>query len=176
MNTLCQSMIAWIAFVLLLTSCGPNEQAQQEMADLSNKLKTYEQSELLEQKNIAAIKGILNCFATGDTEKLDDFVHPDFLNHLAPEGMQDREGFHEIVRSVGGSFDSFRVDAFIIFAKGDKVAMLDKAYGEKNGHQYGDHLDFHIFRMEDGKMREHWNSFGLSSQRDKMMAFLGSAN
>lgn len=130
--------------------------------------------EAIEQANINAIKNLLKGFSTGNTEQIAELVHEDFKNHHAPEGLQDRAGFGEIVKQVSGifgSFDQFDLKPIHLFAKGDYVAMMDGGTGMKNGQEYK-HVDIHIFKMKDGKMYEHWNSFGLPSQRDILMNFL----
>ncbi len=127
-----------------------------------------------EKANIETITNLLKGFEEGNIEQVNSLVHEDFVNHHAPEGMQDREGFKSIVASVHGafsSFDTFNLSPEHLFAKGDYVAMLDLGEGSKNGKEYR-HRDIHIFIMKDGKMFEHWNSFGLPSASDNLRKFM----
>ena len=127
-----------------------------------------------EQSNIEVIGNLLKAFGTGDTYQLNTLLHNDFKNHNAPEGLQDKKGFHEIVGMVSGafsSFDSIELKPEHLFSKGDMVAMMDTGTGSKNGKEYK-HMDIHIFKMKDGQLFEHWNSFGLPTQRDILMNFL----
>ncbi len=124
-----------------------------------------------EIKNMETIKGILNCFVSGDTEPLDGLVHDSFINHHAPQGMQDKAGFFNIVSNINGMFSSFRVEATHLFAKDNYVSMMDTSYGKLGQGEYS-HVDFHVFIMKDGKMYEHWNSYGLPCARDMMTAFV----
>ena len=127
-----------------------------------------------EKQNMDTILKLLGSFSDGNTNNLDDLIHDEFKNHHAPEGLQDKAGFHEIVKMVHGAFSSFdeiNLTPTHLFTKGEMVAMMDSGSGKKNGNVYL-HKDIHIFRMKDGKMYEHWNSFGLPTQRDVLMDFL----
>lgn len=128
-----------------------------------------------EKHNLETVRRLLRGFADGNLEQIDEIVHEDFTNHHAPEGLQDRDGFRTIVEQVHGAFsalDSFSLEPAQLFARGDHVAMLDIGQGTMAGQTYR-HRDIHIFVMKDGRMFEHWNSFGLPSQRDQLMAFMG---
>ncbi len=129
-----------------------------------------------EKQNITSILGLLAAFGSGNTDKINSYIHKDFVNHMAPEGLKDRSGFHEIVKNVNASFslfDSYDVKPEHIFSKGDYVAMMDVGHGVKNGKEFN-HTDIHIFKMKDGKLFEHWNSFRLPSQEVKLTKFLKS--
>lgn len=134
-------------------------------------------SEITEKRNMTTIRTLLNGFNTGNTEQLNQLVHKDFINHYAADGMRDRAGFHKIVKmvhSIFASFDSLELKPVLLFAKGNFVAMMDVGTGKKNGKTYT-HTDIHIFKMKDGKMIEHWNSFGLPMQKQKLMDFMKAA-
>jgi len=129
-----------------------------------------------EKLNMNTIGKLLEGFGTGNTEQLDELVHDDFMNHHRPEGENDKKGFYEIVKTNHGMFSSFDELEFKmphLFAKGDMVAMMDVINGKKNGKEYN-HVDIHIFRMKDGKMIEHWNSFNLPHQRGILIKFMES--
>lgn len=131
-----------------------------------------------ERQNMDTIASLLQSFGTGNTDKLGELIHDDFKNHHAPEGLQDKAGFYEIVKMVNGAFSSFDemdLKSNQLFAKGDSVAMMDLGTGKRKGKLYT-HKDIHIFKMKDGKMYEHWNSFGLPTQRDILMNFLEETN
>ncbi len=124
-----------------------------------------------EKRNVETITRLVKGFASGNTAQIDKLVHPDFVNHHAPEGLRDRAGFHEIVKQVHSafsSFDEFALEPTHVFSKGDYVAMMDQGGGKRKGKPYT-HVDIHIFIMKDGMMFQHWNSFGLPCQRDILM-------
>ena len=127
-----------------------------------------------EQRNMDTILSLVSNFNVGHTDILDDLIHDDFKNHHGREGLQDKAGFYEIVKTISAAFstmEGFKVTPIHLFAKGDMVAMMDVGEGTKNGRAYR-HKDIHIFRMKDGKMYEHWNSFGLPCHKDMLMKFM----
>ncbi len=137
---------------------------------------TTEQYTETEKKNMETVRRLLHGFADGNVEQIDELVHKNFTNHNAPEGLQDRDGFRTIVERAHGAFstfDTFKLNPVQLFAKDDHVAMMDVGEGSKDGRPYC-HADIHLFVMKDGKMFEHWNSFGLPSQHDQLMTFLGA--
>jgi len=72
-------------------------------------------------------------------------------------------------------FDSLELQPEILFAKDDMVAMMDTGTGMRNGKTYT-HNDIHIFKMKDGQMFEHWNSFNLPKQQEVLMDFMHESN
>ena len=131
-----------------------------------------------ENQNLETIGRLLQGFMTGDTDQIENLVQDDFVNHNAPEGLQDKAGFKEIVKMIHqtfSSFDELDLRPAHLFAKGDMVAMMDVGTGKRNGKTYT-HQDIHIFKMKDGKMAEHWNSFGLACQRDLLIKFMEETN
>lgn len=174
-----KALLSLGVIALLLSSC--NQEAHQEEIDkmvnekVEAKLKELESKPTkTEQQNLEAIGKLLEGFKTGSTDQINELVHDDFVNHNAPEGVQNKEGFKQIVKQVHGifsSFDKLDLKPEQMFAKGNMVAMMDTGIGERNGKTYT-HMDIHIFEMKDGKMFKHWNSFGLPSQRDLLIKFM----
>jgi len=131
-----------------------------------------------EQKNIEVIGKLLQGFTTGNTDQVDTLVHYDFINHNAPEGVRDKQGFKEIIKMVHGTFSQFDeldLKPEVMFAKGDMVAMMDTGGGKRNSKTYR-HDDIHVFKMKDGQMFEHWNSFNLPCQREVLMNFMENSD
>ncbi|MGI9551313.1 MAG: ester cyclase [Aurantibacter sp.] len=124
-----------------------------------------------EKKNIEVIGRLLQGFTTGNTDQVDELIHDDFVNHNAPEGVKDKQGFKEIIKMVYGTFSQFDeldLKPQILFAKDDQVALMDTGIGAYRGKTYR-HDDIHVFIMKDGQLFEHWNSFNLPCQRDVLM-------
>ncbi|MGB5818089.1 MAG: ester cyclase [Saonia sp.] len=124
-----------------------------------------------EKKNIEVIGRLLQGFTSGNTDQVDELIHDDFVNHNAPEGAKDKQGFKEIIKMVHGTFSQFDeldLKPQILFAKDDQVALMDTGAGKFKGKSYR-HNDIHIFKMKDGQLFEHWNSFNLPCQRDALM-------
>ena len=110
-------------------------------------------------------------FTTGNTEQVDELIHDDFVNHNAPEGVKDKQGFKEIIKMVYSTFSQFDeldLKPQVLFAKEDQVAMMDTGSGKYKEKAYR-HDDIHVFKMKDGQLYEHWNSFNLPCQRDVLM-------
>lgn len=132
-----------------------------------------------ELKNIESIRKILmQGFQQGDTTVIDEVVHDDYIDHYVTPEINNKAGFKEIVKMVNGAFSQFdelNLKPEVIFAKSDFVAMMDTGGGKKNGKEYR-HVDIHIFRFENGLLREHWNSFNLPVQREVLMQFLQESN
>ncbi len=173
-----------VIFILLIVGSSmiacqqaPSEQTISKMVSERVEARIAE-SEAIEKSNLETIGKLLQGFSTGNTDQINELVHEDFKNYHAPEGLQDRAGFHEIVKQVSstfGSFDELDLKPAHLFAKGDYVAMMDVGSGVRNGKEYS-HVDIHIFKLKDGKMYEHWNSFGLPSQRDILLKFMQESN
>lgn len=124
-----------------------------------------------EKKNVDVIGRLLQGFTTGNTNQVDELIHDDFVNHNAPEGVNDKQGFKEIIKMVYGTFSQFDeldLKPQVLFAKNDQVAMMDIGTGMYKGKHYR-HDDIHVFKMKDGQLYEHWNSFNLPCQRDVLM-------
>ncbi len=137
-----------------------------------------ENSEEKEKQHINTIGQLLQGFMTGNTDQVDDLVHDGFINHNAPEGLRDKKGFKEIIKMVYSTFsqfDNLDLKPEVLFAKDDMVAMMDTGFGLRNGKEYR-HDDIHVFKMKEGKMFEHWNSFNLPCQRDILTKFMEESN
>ncbi len=175
MRVLCVLLL--VGSSMMACQQAPSEQAISKMVEEQVEARLAE-IEATEKANMETIGKLLQGFSSGDTEQINELVHADFKNYHAPEGLQDRAGFHEIVKQVNGifgSFDEIDLKPAHLFAKGDYVAMMDVGSGTRNGKEYS-HVDIHIFKLKDGKMYEHWNSFGLPSQRNILMKFIEESN
>lgn len=78
-----------------------------------------------EQNDIEAIGQLLEGFTAGKTDQFDTLVPYALVNHIAPEGEQDKMGFKEIIKMVHGIFSPFdHLDhkPEVLFVKGDMVA------------------------------------------------------
>ena len=131
-----------------------------------------------EKKNLEVIGRLLEGFTTGNTDQVDELIHDDFINHNAPEGVKDKQGFKEIIKMVYGTFSQFselNLKPEVLFAKDDQVALMDTGTGTFKGKVYR-HDDIHVFKMKDGQLFEHWNSFNLPCQKDVLMHLIEESN
>ena len=115
-------------------------------------------------------------FNRGDVDAVEQFVHPQFLNHEAarhrPRGP---EGMRHTIEWLHAAFADLHLAVDDVIAEHDKVAARVTMTGHHTGRLMGmpatgrsfsvQHI--HIFRLADGKLVEHWanrNDLGLISQ------------
>jgi predicted ester cyclase len=105
-------------------------------------------------------------FARGNLDAADELVHPEFVNHEAPPGApQGPEGLKQTVGWLRGLWGDMVADIEDEICEGDKVV----ARVTMHGHHLGEFLgrpatgkpfavkQIHIWRLEDGKVIEHWS-------------------
>jgi predicted ester cyclase len=105
-------------------------------------------------------------FAKGNLDAADELVHPDFVNHEAPPSApQGPEGLKQTVSWLRGLWGDMVFDIEDEICDGDKVV----ARVTMHGHHVGEFLgreptgkpfatkQIHIWRLEDGKVIEHWS-------------------
>jgi predicted ester cyclase len=117
--------------------------------------------------NIQITRRVLEeLFDKGNFDALDELIHPDFVNHEAPPGNpQGPEGLKETVSWLRGLWGPMRAEIEDEICEGDKVVarvtMRGRHLGEflgkaPTGKEYAvEHI--HIWRLEEGKVIEHWS-------------------
>jgi predicted ester cyclase len=105
-------------------------------------------------------------FEEGDLDAIDELVHPEFVNHEAPpSNPQGHEGLKETVEWLRGLWGPMRFEIEDEIAEGDKmvarVVMHGKHVGEflgraPTGKEFAT-KQIHVYRVEDGKVIEHWS-------------------
>ncbi|MDX3245822.1 nuclear transport factor 2 family protein [Streptomyces sp. ME18-1-4] len=105
------------------------------------------------QKAVAAgvLKGV---FERGDTEVVDRFVRPDYIQHnpLAPDGAQTLKN---LAVSVHQQFPDAKYDIRRVISEGDLVLVHSNVVltpGTRGS------AVFDIFRFQGGKIAEHWDA------------------
>src|SRR6476659_3453950 len=92
-------------------------------------------------------------------------VTPDYVDHEAPPGTPaGPEGANAVLRWLRGAFDDLSYEILDAFADGDRVAMRVATRGTHTGEFMGraatgrqfDVESIHIYRIENGKVAEHW--------------------
>ena len=119
-----------------------------------------------QQQNMNRVRALAEqVFSAGRLELVDELVHPDFHDYSAPEGLRDRDGFRQIVQFWRMNTSKFQVKVVKIFATDEWVGMVDETSGVHDRNEIfgvapnGASFAFeavHAFRMQEGKMREHW--------------------
>jgi predicted ester cyclase len=105
-------------------------------------------------------------FEHGKLEVLDELVHPKFVNHEAPEGSpQGPDGLKQTVSWLRGIWGDMRAEIKDEITDDDKVVARVIMHGRHVGEFLGRQptgkeyaaQQIHIWRIEDGKVIEHWS-------------------
>lgn len=111
--------------------------------------------------------GVGRVFTTLDPDVARQYIHPNFVDHEASEGVGGGpEGYLATARYMNQAFTDATWMPEQIFASGDRYAMSLKFSGVHSGDFMGvpgtgrrvnvSHL--HFFRVEDGMAIEHWGA------------------
>jgi predicted ester cyclase len=100
-----------------------------------------------------------------DPDALDEFMAPDYFNHMAVSGHQHGvEGAKHVQRWLEATFANPEFHVEDIVADGDMVAIRGTASGTHEGEFFGhpptgkrfSAEQVHWFRLADAKVVEHW--------------------
>jgi predicted ester cyclase len=118
-------------------------------------------------QNKQLTRGVLEeMFDRGNLEAADELVHPGFVNHEAPPGNpQGPEGLKETVGWLRGLWGPMHFDVEDEICEGDKVVARVVMHGRHVGEFLGNAPtgkeftteQIHIWRVEEGKVIEHWS-------------------
>jgi predicted ester cyclase len=111
--------------------------------------------------------GVGMVFSSLDKTAAEKYIHPDFVDHEASEGIGGGpEGYLATARYMNNAFSDAVWMPLVAFATGDKYAMAMEFSGVHTGEFLGvqptgkkvnvRHL--HFFRVQDGKAIEHWGA------------------
>jgi predicted ester cyclase len=121
----------------------------------------------MSEENKAICRRVLDeLFDQGNLGAVDELIHPDFVNHEAPpDNPQGPEGLVETVSWLRGIWGPMRSEISDEIAEGDKVVFRITVHGRHvgeflgrppTGKEYAAE-QIHIYRLEDGKLIEHWS-------------------
>jgi predicted ester cyclase len=105
-------------------------------------------------------------FEKGNLGAADELIHPDFVNHEAPpDNPQGPEGLKETVSWLRGLWGPMRADIDDVICEDDKVVARVTMHGKHLGEFLGQEPtgkefaaeQIHIYRIDDGKVIEHWS-------------------
>ena len=111
-----------------------------------------------------------------DLSKLEEFLAADFVSHSTPPGLAPGiEGVKQMVSIFHTAFPDMAGTVDDVIVEGDKVAVRFTATGTHQGEFFGipptgkviKSTGINIFRIEAGKIVEHWNNaddLGLMQQ------------
>jgi steroid delta-isomerase-like uncharacterized protein len=120
------------------------------------------------EQNKALVRLLLeDDISKGDQAVMERIIHPDFLDHTNPPGMQHGlAGHRAIVTLFRAAFPDQWWQIEDLVAEGDKVVARTTMRGTHLGDFFGIAATgrkvtlpgVHIMRIADGKIAEHWGS------------------
>ena len=92
-----------------------------------------------------------------------------FIHHFRTPLPAGLEGFKQVGRMMNGAFPNVVVREEDLIASGDKVVERSSATATHKGSLMGEKptnkriswTEIHIYRVQDGKIREHWVEFAM---------------
>jgi predicted ester cyclase len=105
-------------------------------------------------------------FEKGNLGEADKLIHPEFVNHEAPpDNPQGVEGIKETITWLRGLWGPMRADVEDMICEGDRVVARVTMHGRHLGEFLGRPptgkefatKQIHIWRLEDGRVIEHWS-------------------
>ena len=129
-----------------------------------------------EKENKETVKRFCkDVFVDHDFSNIDQYMRDDYIQHNA-DVPQGKAGFLQFFRDTFKAMPDFRYTLKEIIAEGDLVWMYCTTTGTHTGGEWlgikptGNRLDFNVvdmFRLQDGKIAEHWDvadTYSLFSQ------------
>ena len=121
--------------------------------------------ERIEDLKTIARRSLEESFANGDVEGFRAAIHPDCVNHEAPEGSdQGVDGMVRTMLWLKEAFSDRRYEIHQVIGEGDTVVVHCTFSGRHTGEFMGiaptnrpfAFRQVHIVRFQDGKGIEHW--------------------
>ncbi len=112
-----------------------------------------------------AVRLQLDYYGAGRYDLAEQAVTPDFVDHEAPPGTpRGPEGANAVLRWLRGAFGDLSYEIKDAFGEGDRVAIRLTTRGTHTGEFMGKPATgrrfeieaIHIYRIEDGRVAEHW--------------------
>jgi predicted ester cyclase len=137
------------------------------------------------QRNKAVVRRITEAYNSGDTGIIDEFIHPNILDHsqkfMGPAedisaAFRGFEGVKRQIESFSEQFPDVNFEEESITAEGDMVVLRWKMTGTNQGPIFGrgptgkriTHHGVEFVRLEDGKIIEHSDSADPFGFLDKL--------
>jgi predicted SnoaL-like aldol condensation-catalyzing enzyme len=126
-------------------------------------------------------------FVNHDLSRLDNYMRDDYIQHN-PDVPQGKKGFTEFFKNTFKAIPDFRYTLNKIVVDGDLVMIYCRTTGTHTGGEWlgkqasGNKLDFNvvdIFRIQDGKIAEHWDvadTFSLFRQLGIIERFMSRSD
>jgi steroid delta-isomerase-like uncharacterized protein len=131
----------------------------------------------MSEENKVAVRKLYDAINAGDISSLGDSMTDDFVEHEDQPGLApNKEGVIQFFTGVIAAFEGFHMNIDVTLAEGDHVSVLATARGKHVGEFMGvpgtgkdisvPLADF--FRIEGGKIKEHWGVMDSGSMMIQM--------
>ena len=118
------------------------------------------------EQNKALARRFYEVFNAGSTEKLDDLIPPDYIQH-APGVPPGRDGVKMYMGMFRAAFPDAHLHVEDLVAEGDRVSGRWTVHGTQKGELMGipatgktiQISGIDIWRVENGLLAEHWDSW-----------------
>jgi predicted SnoaL-like aldol condensation-catalyzing enzyme len=116
-----------------------------------------------EKETQLVLRLIDEVFNGGRLSVIDELVHPDYFDHEAPASRAlGPEGLRASVELLHAAFAGYRLEPTDVIAADGKVVVRGWASGRHVGSideaEESSSPQFHVFRIADGRIIEHWAS------------------
>jgi steroid delta-isomerase-like uncharacterized protein len=129
----------------------------------------------LEQNKAIAERFIQEVFVKQDEAAADELAAPDFTPHSWGPVRPGVENLKQAQRRVSAGLSDARMTIEDVIAEGDRVVVRLTSHGRHSGEFMGmpasgneyESSEIHIFKIDDGKVTEHWREadmLGLMQQ------------
>jgi steroid delta-isomerase-like uncharacterized protein len=133
----------------------------------------------MSEANKATIRSLYDALNSGDLGAFASLIADDVVEHEELPGLTpDKNGVIQFFQGCLSAFEGFRIDPEDIFAEGDRVTARCFASGKHVGEFIGipaSGNSLHVgvadyFRVEDGKVKEHWGVMDTGAMLQQMGA------
>ena len=128
-------------------------------------------------KNKALVRSFFAAIERGDLRVFDQIVAQDYNDHLAGQSP-GRETLKRYFTGLRSAFPDLRLPIMAMVAEGDNVAVLNSVRGTHKGDFVGlkasgkpvDAMAFQLYRLENGRLAEHWEVADLATIMRQLQA------
>lgn len=140
----------------------------------------------MSERNQAVVREFTRVFKNEhNVDGIDHLFDPSFRHHFRAPVAAGLEGFKQIGRMMNGAFPDVVVTEEDLIAGGDKVVERSSAVATHKGSLMGEKptnrcihwTEIHIYRVQEGKITEHWVEMAMMEllQQIGVLPLLGQA-
>ncbi|WP_196891607.1 ester cyclase [Aureivirga marina] len=129
---------------------------------------------MLSKKNKKIVDDFIECIVDSEKHhKLTELLYPDCVSHGTCLGVDDVNTVIEMrsyIEKIHNAFSDFKIEIKDVFGDNDRVCLRFEGEGIHDGNPlfgvpaFNEKViydSFNIFKIEDGKIREHWGTSNL---------------